>query len=152
MTSQRLHAALLPLLLLACGGADSAARCRECPPLEGTWLLVMDAPEAPSDCEALGIAPPRGLQLERRGSQLTGSLDAVEVLGTAYQGGRFTLSGSLAADTQSVDSVSLVGFFQAATDGGSAALSGTFSGDHTRPGPTGPRRCAVTRSFTATRL
>ena len=152
MTSQRLHAALLPLLLLACGGADSAARCRECPPLEGTWLLLLDAPEAPSDCEALGIGPPRGLQLERRGSQLAGSLDALEVTGTAYQDGRFTLSGNLALGVDSVDSVSLLGRFQAIADGGSEELTGTFSGDHTRPGPTGPRRCVVTRSFTAARL
>jgi hypothetical protein len=152
MTSQRLHAALLPLLLLACGGADSAARCRECPPLEGTWLLAPDASPAPTDCEALGIAPPRVLQLERRGSQLTGRLDGLEVLGTAYQGGRFSLSGNSAEEVDSVDSVSLVGLFQAAADGGSDALTGTFSGDHTRPGPTGPRRCAVSRSFTAARL
>jgi hypothetical protein len=151
MTSQRLHAAALSLLLLACGGADSGAPCRECPPLEGSWMLALAEPAVPTDCPALGVEPPPALlSVARRGSQLTGSLGALELRGTAYEGGRFSLSGN-SADADSADAIALQGHFTATADGGSAQLAGTLSGDHTRSGPTGPRRCAVTRSFTATR-
>lgn len=152
----------------ACG--QSPPPCTECPPMEGRYSLVLQETGVPSNCPSLTVSFPTGpLDVQRTESQLTASLNGLELQGTLYATSDFTLFGSPGADggtggadggtggadggTGRPDSVSLTGRYIPASeeDGGVPQLTGTYVGNHSGSSGGRPQRCTVTRSFTATR-
>lgn len=157
MTSGRFWLITLSLsgtaLALGCGEAGSA--CTECPPLEGRYALEFAPGTVPEACASLGVGLPEGpLELQRAGSQLTGSVEDVSLQGTVYSNGTFSVLGTRVVEGGGgSDSLGFNGrYTPASTDGGTAAqLSGTYTGGTTRGSGQGAPPCSLVRSFTATR-
>jgi hypothetical protein len=110
----------------------------------------------PGECGQMGVDLPRDkvLDIARTGAALTGSLEGVSLRGTVSAQGSFSLSGSAAGspDGGLSSTRSLSGTFSPPLfDGGTALLSGTYTGTYTRAGPNGPQRCNVISPFSAAR-
>ncbi|SEK68367.1 hypothetical protein SAMN05444354_10279 [Stigmatella aurantiaca] len=150
MTSGRLW--LAALCLLATGCDEEGAPCTDCPALEGRYALVFAEGTLPAACASEGVGLPRGpLDLQRSGSQLTGSVEGVALQGSVYANSTFLLLGSQGLDGGS-DSLSFNGTYSGGSpDGGTdAQLTGSLTRGFTRAGSaTAP--CSLVRSFTATR-
>ncbi|MBZ4421896.1 hypothetical protein [Myxococcus sp. RHSTA-1-4] len=140
--------------LTACG--DGAAPCTDCPALEGRYRMDFGDAGVPSECSQLGVDLPRGepLDITRTEATLTGTLESVPLRGTVSAQGTFSLSGNAAGtpDGGVTQTLSLAGrFLPPVADGGTALLTGTYTGNFTRAGPNGPQRCNVVNPFSATR-
>ncbi|SES79008.1 hypothetical protein [Stigmatella erecta] len=150
MTSGRLWLAALCLLSTGCD--DEGAPCTDCPAIEGRYALAFAEGTVPAACASQGVGLPQGpLDLQRTGSQLTGSMEGVALQGSVYTNSSFLLLGSQGLDGGS-DSLSFSGNYSAGNpDGGTQAqLTGSLTRGYTRAGSsTAP--CSLVRSFTATR-
>lgn len=133
-------------------GNGTGSPCGNCPPIEGTYSLEFAPGTLPPDCTAIGVQLPAGsLEIERTGATLNASLDGVELTGTLYQSYDFTLLSNSGPGDGGTDTLTLNGrYIPVVRDGGTAQLTGTFSGNYTRTPPQGTRRCALTRTYTAT--
>ncbi|HEX8701124.1 MAG TPA: hypothetical protein VF815_19925 [Myxococcaceae bacterium] len=133
-------------------GSGTSAPCSTCPAIEGTYELEFAPGALPADCTAIGVQLPRGpLEIERTGPNLSASLDGVALSGTLFQSYDFTLLSSSGPGDGGTDTFTLNGrYIPQVTDGGTAQLTGTFSGNYSRTPPQGTRRCTLTRSYTAT--
>lgn len=146
--------AVLSLAASACG--DGAAPCTECPAVEGRYRMGFGDAGVPGECSQLNVDLPRGkpLDIARTGASLTGSLEGVSLRGMVSAQGSLSLSGGAAGtpDGGVSTTLSLSGFYMPlAGDGGTASLTGTYTGTFTRAGPNGPQRCNVVSPFSATR-
>jgi hypothetical protein len=150
---------LLGVLLLApgCGGGTSQG-CLQCPPMEGLYGLELEPGTTPSSCDGVTVTLPEGpLEVSRQGSELAATLDGLTLRGTLFQTYDFNLVGnSLGQETdggtQGPDSTILSGrYIPAIGDGGVPRLVGDWQGNFSSTTAGNPRRCSVTRSFTATR-
>ncbi|WP_224241158.1 hypothetical protein [Hyalangium gracile] len=158
MTSGRfwLIAATLASTLVASavGCGNNGTPCTTCPSIEGRYPLEFAAGTVPADCASLGVELPKGpLDIQRAGSQLTATLEEVELQGTLFQGAEFTLLGTRQAmdGGSSSTQFSLNGTYTPGNpDGGTGRISGSFTGTYNRPSAQGMRRCSVQRAYTAT--
>jgi hypothetical protein len=120
--------------------------------MEGRYALVFAEGTVPAACASEGVGLPQGpLELQRSGSQLTGSMEGVALQGSVYVNSTFQLLGSQGLDGGS-DSLNFSGSYSAGgPDGGpQAQLTGSLTRGFTRAGSaTAP--CSLVRSFTATR-
>ncbi len=137
---------------LSGGCGESAAPCTTCPPIEGRYALEYGAGTIPPDCTALAVALPEGpLDIQRVGSQLSGSVDGVALQGTVFSTYDFSLVSTVGPTDGGTDTLSFSGRYASARgDGGTGQLAGSFSGTYSRNTPQGTRRCSLTRPFTAT--
>lgn len=158
MTSGRftpvLLTALLSLAASACG--EGTSTCTDCPALEGRYRMGFADGGVSAECSQLAVDLPRGrpLDIARTGDALTGSLEGVSLRGTVSGQGTFSLSGNAAGlpDGGLSRTLSLAGrFTPPVTDGGTALLAGTYTGNFTRAGPNGSQRCNIISPFSATR-
>ncbi len=145
------------LLAPGCGGG-AAQGCTECPPMEGTYGLVLDPGTTPSSCDGVTVTLPEGhLEVSRQGSGLSATLDGLTLSGTLYRTYDFSLVGnSLGQQTDGgtdwPDSTILSGrYIPAIGDGGMPRLVGDWQGIFSSTTAGNTRRCSVTRSFTAAR-
>ncbi|AEI67611.1 hypothetical protein [Corallococcus macrosporus] len=158
MTSGRFvpfFAGLLLLTATACGGADT--RCTDCPAVEGRYRLQWNTSGGlPSACALMGVELPTDerMDISRTGDSLTSQLANIPLRGSISAQGNFLLTGSGAGAPTGgrTDTLSLSGTFVGpVTDGGTASLSGVFSGSYVRASDTGGQRCDVSSPFSATR-
>jgi hypothetical protein len=162
MTSGRFAPATAVVLavlgtLLAIPGCGSGTPCTDCPALEGRYRMAFSDAGVPGECANLGVQGlPQGSELEvsRTANSLSGTLEGVDLQGSVYATGDFSLAGTRSAvlDGGRTDTLSLTGrYTPPLEDGGTALLGGTFSAGYSRGGAGAPQRCNVTRPFTATR-
>ncbi|MFP2963728.1 hypothetical protein ACLEPN_39885 [Myxococcus sp. 1LA] len=158
MTSGRFapfFAGLLLLTTTACGGGDT--RCTDCPAVEGRYRLRFNADAGvPSECALLGVELPAEevVDIARTGDSLTSRLAGVPLRGTITFQGTFFMTGSGAGALAGgrTDTLTLNGSYTAPlTDGGTASISGVFTGSYVRASDTGGQRCNVSSPFSATR-
>ncbi len=153
----RFFAGLLTLTAWGCGGGDTA--CTDCPAVEGRYRMRFNADAGvPPECALLGVELPVGevLDIARTGDRLTSQLAGVPLEGAITFQGTFSLSGSItnagAPGGARTDTLALNGSYLAPmTDGGTASISGVFTGSHARASDTGGQRCNVSSPFSATR-
>ncbi|HEX8441331.1 hypothetical protein [Archangium sp.] len=163
MTSGRFWFPTCTLLLVGallaasqgCGGGGGEP-CSECPPIEGRYALELQEGPLPAACDGLTVVLPEGpLDMARQGSAVAAMLDGMTLRGTLYSTYNFNLVGSSlgAADggIGGPESASLTGrYIPVLRDGGVPRLEGNWQGNFSGTSGGGTRRCAVTRSFTAT--
>jgi hypothetical protein len=139
------------ILSPGCGGSEGSA-CANCPPIEGTYELEFTAGPLPADCTAIGVQLPQGpLEIERTGPQLNASVDGVELQGTLFQSYDFNLLSPLTQLDGGTTTLSFSGrYIPVLRDGGTASITGSFSGNYTRTAPQGTQRCTLGRAYTAT--
>ncbi|QSQ25646.1 hypothetical protein JY651_12250 [Pyxidicoccus parkwayensis] len=145
---------VLSLVASACG--DGVSPCTDCPAIEGRYRMGFGDAGAPAECTQLGVDLPRNkpLDISRTGGALTGKLERVSLRGTVSAQGTFNLTGNAAGtpDGGLGSMLSLTGFFTPpVTDGGTASLAGTYTGNFTRAGQNGSQRCDIVSPFSATR-
>jgi hypothetical protein len=152
----RLRRPLLPALVVftmcgltaACGSEPRA--CSDCPPLAGRWALTYDdLPALSAQCEEMQIPRPDGVELNltQSGSGLHGTLEGVELGGTAWDTWDFSLNGNARGDDGGTVGLSLTGRYgPGVADGG--GFVGTYTANHTRDG----RSCMFSRGYTAARV
>ncbi|WP_257446930.1 hypothetical protein [Archangium lipolyticum] len=145
-------------VLLASSGCGGTSRgCLQCPPMEGRYALELSPGTLPSSCNGVTVELPEGpLEVARQGGDITATLDGVTLRGTLYDTYDFGLVGGGAEPTDGgtggPESSSLTGrYIPAVGDGGVPRLEGDWQGNFASSSAGGPRRCSVTRSFTATR-
>jgi hypothetical protein len=104
--------------------------CTTCPPIEGGWTLVFEAPRE-GGCAEEGPEPSSRLDLERTGAALRGTLGEAQLRGTLYDTYDLTLSGaSTGADGGVVSTVLRARYVPAiggGADGGLDRLVGSLS-------------------------
>ncbi|AKQ65891.1 hypothetical protein A176_002803 [Myxococcus hansupus] len=153
----RFFAGLLTIAAWGCGGAE--APCTECPAVEGRYRIQFNGGAGvPPECSLLSVALPAGevLEISRTGDQLTGRLAGVPLSGNIGSYSAFTLMGSTnnagAPGGARTDTLNLNGSYLApAAEGGTASISGVFTGTYVRASDTGGQRCTVSSPFSATR-
>ncbi|MDY7227985.1 hypothetical protein [Hyalangium rubrum] len=133
-------------------GDSNVEPCTTCPPIEGRYTLEFAEGALPAECNPLSIELPEGpLEVNRAGSQLTGTVDGVALQGTVYQTYDFSLVGARTPTDGGTETYSFSGrYVPARMDGGTGQLTGSFNGNYSRTLPTGAQRCAVGRAYTAT--
>ncbi|QDE90914.1 hypothetical protein BHS06_19155 [Myxococcus xanthus] len=156
MTSGRFAPFFAGLLLLTTGGCGGeAARCTECPAVEGRYRLQFDTSAGvPPECALLGVEVPTGevLDIARSGENLTSRLAGVPVRGTITAQGTFLMTGTGVPSVNRTDTLTLTGSYLAPlTDGGTASINGVLTGSYARASDTGGQRCTVSSPFSATR-
>ncbi|MFP2925836.1 hypothetical protein ACLESO_11575 [Pyxidicoccus sp. 3LG] len=143
------------LILTGPGCGDGATPCSDCPALEGRYRMEFAGDAGVGgDCSNLGVDLPRGrpLDISRTGDRLSGTLEGLSLAGTVSAQGSFSLSGLAAGapDGGRSDSLSLAGLYTPPVgDGGTARLTGTYTGTFSRAG--NPQRCNLVSPFSATR-
>jgi hypothetical protein len=153
--SSGLAAFLLCLAVAGCGGTSQG--CIQCSPVDGRYALEFGTGVTPGSCQGVTVTLPQGpLDMTRQGSELTAQLDGLTLRGTLYESNNFNLLGSSVGNmdggTAGLESESLTGRYVAGVgDGGVDTLIGDWQGNFTSTSTGGPRRCSVTRPFTATR-
>ncbi len=163
MTSGRFRFLTFPLtlagaLLIASGCGGTSQGCIDCPPMEGRYGLELEPGTLPSSCEGVTVTLPMGpVDVSRQGSDVTATLDGLTLRGTLYATYDFSLVGNslgqeLDGGTRGPDSAILSGrYIPAIGDGGVPRLVGDWQGSFSSTTAGNPRRCSVTRPFTATR-
>ncbi len=153
----RFFAGLLTLTAAGCGGGDTP--CTDCPAVEGRYRIQFSGGAGvPPECSLLSVALPAGevLDISRTGDQLTARLAGVSLAGTIGSYAAFNLMGSAtnagAPGGARTDTLNLNGSYIApAMEGGTASISGVFTGTYVRASDTGGQRCTVSSPFSATR-
>ncbi len=132
-----------------CSGSEGRCLGQGCPPLAGSWALVLQAPAASGTCTPPALVG--DLTIGQEGATLSGSFAGVALTGTAFDTFDFTLHGTAQLDGGS-DDLRIKGRYlpSGAADGG-ASLSGTLTGSHERSQATGPQSCGQTASFSGPR-
>ncbi|WP_426752499.1 hypothetical protein [Myxococcus sp. Y35] len=153
----RFCAGLLTLTAWGCGSGDTG--CTDCPAVEGRYpIQLTGSAGVPAECALLGVELPEGevLEIARTGDSLTSELAGVALRGTIGFQGAFNLTGSAtntgASGGARTDTLNINGSYIApVTDGGTASISGVFTGMYARGSNTGGQRCTVSSPFSATR-
>ena len=134
--------------LLSCGKEPRA--CNDCPPLAGGWTLIFDDPALLSaPCEAMGVAhvaDALALTVTQVGSGLQGTLEGVELRGTAWDTWDFNLNGTIDQESLLL-TLAVSGRYGPGAGDGGGRLSGAYTASHAR----GDRSCVFSRRFTAVR-
>ena len=150
-----LAAFVLCLAAAGCGGSSQG--CLQCSPIDGRYALEFGTGMTPGTCQGVTVTLPQGaLDMTRQGSELSATLEGVTLRGTLYETNDFNLLGSRVGNmdggTAGLESESLSGRYVAGVgDGGVDRLIGDWQGNFASTSTGGPRRCSVTRPFTATR-
>jgi hypothetical protein len=133
-----------------CGGGHTP--CTSCPPIDGRYPLEFSAGTLPANCASLSVTLPQGpLDIQHTGNLVTATLDGVEMQGTLYQSFDFTLLGSQPPMDGGSTQFSISGIYTpGSADGGSGKISGSFTGNYTRPSAQGASSCSIFRAYTAT--
>lgn len=142
MAAAAVLAALSPL------GCGEGRPCGKCAPIEGRYALAYEVADG-GECRSLGASqPPSELEISRFGSTVRTQVDGVELTGTLYDLGNFSL-GATGAPDGGWDSLFLRGYYlppSASADAG-ARIRGTYSASYRRPRPAGDERCLVESNF-----
>lgn len=155
----------LAVACVACATALSPAGCsasngacfRNCPPLEGRWLVTFEPAADPAACQQLGLTVSDGeLAITRRTSALDATFGGQAYTGTVFDTWDFALDAQGVTDGGGLDAISFRGRYTAGTDGGdggasAGSLSGTYDATLRRQGPQGPLTCLMVRSYSAVR-